>query len=491
MIRIVRSLGVALTVLLPVVASADSQVPRPRATYVMAPPQPNAPKPTDVLSGQVIYLNNCATGCTVKPGNEDASTMTSEIASKTANWTEFAWQTGEWDAVVKCVKEVYSPYNVVVTDQLPQSAYNMEIIAGDPRDIGLTSGVGGIALVSNDCSPRQNSIAFAFTSAIDVFAQEDANNRVWGMCWTASQEIAHIYGLDHEFAYLDNGDSACNDPMTYRDECGGQKFFRNRAASCGEFPPSPRPGCGPSNTCASAQNSHLKLLGLFGPGTPLTTPPMVAITSPATNGTIANGATLILSATSQRGIAKIDLFINGYQWAEVTGHAFGPNGQDTGAYTITLPNSVPDGVMDMVAKAYDDIGVETDSATVTVTKGAPCADASTCAKGQNCSAGKCFWDPATGMLGDKCTYPQACVSGLCEGTSDTDQICTMGCVVGSTDACPKGFDCLMTSGNDGVCFTQSSGGCCSVGSEPHAVYAHAFLALAVLGFAARRRRAAR
>jgi MYXO-CTERM domain-containing protein len=487
MIRIVRCLGVALVVLSSAVAGAQVARPHmPRATYIVAAPQPNAPKPTDVLTGQVIYLNNCSAGCNVKPGTEDAATMTSEIAGKAASWTEFAWQPGEWDAVVKCVKEVYSPYNVVVTDQPPQSAYNMEIIAGDPRDINLDSSIGGIALVSGDCSARQDSIAFAFTSSIDVFAQEDANNRVWGMCWTASQEIAHIYGLDHEYAYLDDNSSACNDPMTYRADCGGQKFFRNRAANCGEFGPA-RPGCGPGNTCASAQNSHLKLLGLFGPGTPLTTPPVVAVTPPA-GGTIANGATLVINASAQRGIAKIDLYINGYQWATAKGHAFGPNGQTDSAYTITLPGDVPDGVMDIVAKAYDDIGVETDSATVTVTKGAPCADASTCAKGQNCSAGKCFWDPATGMLGDSCTYPQACVSGLCEGTSDTDEICTQGCVVGSTDACPKGYDCLMTSGNDGVCFTQSTGGCCNVGSDSHAVYAHAFLALAVLGFAARRRR---
>jgi len=125
---------------------------------------------------------------------------------------------------------------------------------------------------------------------------------------------------------------------------------------------------------------------------------------------------------------------------------------------------------------------------ITVTKGAPCADATSCAKGQQCDAGKCFWDPATGQLGDDCTYPQFCVSGLCEGTSDK-QICTMPCVVGSTDACPKGYDCVQTSGTDGICFTQDSGGCCSTGStSSHAVYAHAFLALGVLAFAGRRRR---
>jgi MYXO-CTERM domain-containing protein len=482
MIRLVR--GVAALLLFCSVASAESR-PLPRLDYVERPPQ--AGVPTGVLTGQVIYLNNCAGGCTITPGNEDASMGVSEIASKTANLTEYAWNPGEWDAIVKCVKEVYSPYNVVVTDQRPQSAFNMAIVAGSPEDIGYSSGAGGVAIVSNDCSARQNSIAFAFATATPVFASEDDNNRVWGMCWVIAQETAHIYGLDHEYQFLDDNSSACNDPMTYRDDCGGQKFFRNRPANCGEFGP-PRPGCGPSNTCASAQNSHARLLNLFGPGTPITTAPSTSIVFPTSGGMISNGGAVAITSSAQRGVAKVELWINGYKWAEVNGNGFGPGGQTDTTYTIPLPGGVPDGVMDIVAKAYDDIGVEGDSAVTTVTKGAPCTDASTCAKGQQCDSGKCFWDAPTGMLGDACTYPQFCTSGLCEGTSDK-QICTMPCVVGSTDACPKGFDCVQTSGNDGICFTQDAGGCCSTGSnDSHAVYAHAFLALGVLGFAARRRR---
>jgi MYXO-CTERM domain-containing protein len=445
------------------------------------------PQPTAALEGQVIYLNNCAGGCTITPGMDDASMGKSEIATRTANLTEYAWNPGEWDQIVQCVKEVYSPYNVTVTDQRPASAFNMAIVAGAPEDIGYDPGAGGVAIVSFDCSPRQNSIAFAFASMADVFASEDAGNRVWGECWVISQEVAHIYGLDHEYAFLDDMSSACNDPMTYRDDCGGQKFFRNRAASCGEFGPA-RPGCGPNNTCSSAQNSHARLLNLFGPGTPLTTPPMVSVITPMPNTTVANGANIASSATAQRGIAKLELWINNYKWAEVKGQPFGQNGQGAGPYSMPLPGGVPDGVMDIVVKGFDDIGVEGDSATVTVTKGAPCADATTCATGQKCEAGKCFWDPPTGMLGDACTYPQFCQTGMCEGTSDK-QICTQPCVVGSTDACPMGFDCVETSGTNGICFTQDSGGCCSTGSSSSsAVYAHAFLAFGLVGFVARRRR---
>ncbi|HSN27485.1 MAG TPA: Ig-like domain-containing protein [Kofleriaceae bacterium] len=485
MVRIVRSVGVALALLSPAIASADGGPGRFNASYVTAPPQQGVP--TGVLTGQVIYLNRCAPpGCDVKVGAEDASTTTSQIASQPAHWDEFAWMPGEWDAVVKCVKEVYSPYNVTVTDTLPQSAYNMEIIAGSPGDIGYDPQAGGVALVSSDCSPRQNSIAFAFTSSIDVFAQEDNNNRVWGMCWVAAQEIAHIYGLDHEYSWVDDGTPACNDPMTYRPNCGGQKFFRNRVAKCGEFPPQPRPGCGPNNTCSSAQNSHAKLINVFGEGTPITTPPVVSITSP-TGGTVNNGAAIAVTASAQRGIALVELYINGHTWAQANGNQFDAGGQTNTSYSINLPDNVPDGVMDIMVKAYDDIQVETDSATVTVTKGQPCVDASTCAKGQLCDAGKCYWAPPTGQFGDKCDYPEFCTSGLCEGTADLT-ICTTNCVLGSTDACPKGYDCAATSATQGVCFPQASGGCCNIGSDSHAIYAHGLLALGVFGFVARRRR---
>jgi MYXO-CTERM domain-containing protein len=487
MIRVARGVA-ALLVCLPVVASADKPVQpvRPRLDYVTRPPMMD--QPTAVLDSQVIYLNNCADGCTITPGNDDAANGVSSIASTTAHLTEFAWQPGEWEAIVKCVQEVYSPYNVTVTDVRPQSVFNMAVVAGNPEDIGYAQGAGGVAVVSGDCSPRQNSIAYAFAEMADVFAQEDGGNRVWGECWVISQEVAHIYGLDHEYAYVDDNSSACNDPMTYREDCGGQKFFRNRAASCGEFGPA-RPGCGPANNCSTAQNSHARLLNIFGPGTPTTKAPEAAVLNPHPNDTIANGATVAISASAQRGVAKVELWINGYKWAEKAGNAFGPMGQTDTTYTIALPGNVPDGVMDIVVKAFDDIGIEGDSTTVTVTKGAPCADASTCADGQKCDAGKCFWDPPTGVLGDDCTYPQFCMSGMCEGTSDK-QICTQGCVVGSTDACPAGFDCVATSGNNGICFTQDSGGCCSTGGSgsSKAVYAQAGLALALVAFATRRRR---
>src|SRR5262249_16379985 len=101
------------------------------------------------------------------------------------------------------------------------------------------------------------------------------------------------------------------------------------------------------------------------------------------------------------------------------------------------------------------------------------------------ATGRCFWMPATGMLGDKCTYPQFCVSGICQGTA-TDTICTQSCLVGASDSCPAGYDCVMTDGVDGICFPPASGGCCDAG--PGGAVTHAGLAVIVGGLLVRRRR---
>lgn len=168
---------------------------------------------------------------------------------------------------------------------------------------------------------------------------------------------------------------------------------------------------------------------------------------------------------------------------------------------MTFPSGVPDSVIDIVVKAYDDILVETDSATITVTKGkAGGCDASkvnadgtidTCALGQKCqTGGKCAWDAPVGQLGDSCTYPQFCTSGLCQGTS-SQQICTETCFVSIADSCPMGFECAMTSGNNGICFPASAGGggCCSVDhTDTGALVAQGGLALGALALVFRRRR---
>jgi MYXO-CTERM domain-containing protein len=441
----------------------------------------------------IIYLDRCQPSCEITRGNNDARTNTSSIPMKqSSSVNEFRNTAGiagvaadaEWAAVVQCVKEVYSPYNVTVTDQLPGGgqAFHRAIVGGVPGDIGYNSDILGVAPLSNDCSAIDNVISFTFANAHlgDVAA---VNERILNICWTAAQESAHAYGLDHQYTFpegkLTPSHSACNDPMTYRMDCGGQKFFRNEIATCGET--SSR-AC----KCGANQNSHLKILSVFGAGTAITAAPTITLTDPLDGAMLNRGVTGM--ASSKRGVSRVELFFNGFKWAETPGVQFGARGQPSPSpYTVVVPTMLPNSIVDIKMVAYDDLGVSTDSAVVTVTKGAPCDSASTCATGQKCEAGRCFWDPPVGEIGDECSYTQFCKSGLCTGTSD-QQICTQSCIPGVADSCPSGLECVMSSANAGLCFFASSGGCCSVDGSHRAWWVQLALAAVVLAYVGRRRR---
>jgi MYXO-CTERM domain-containing protein len=445
---------------------------------------PVAPTPAAFGASNIIYLERCAGGCAVRyaPDN-DARTNTSSIPKvQLAMIGEFvnglqqkgALADAEWGQVVQCVREVYSPYGVVVTDVRPGGSYHMAIIAGQPTDIGLDPDVLGVAPLASDCRAIDNVISFTFAN------HHPPSDRVLNICWTAAQESAHAFGLDHEYAFSGNR-SACTDPMTYRTDCGGEKFFRNEPASCGEYATR---AC----KCGGVQNSHQKMLSVFGAGTPITGAPAVTMTSPVAGGSL--GRTVAAQAGSKRGVVRVEAWFNGFSWAQVDGAAFGAAGQPNPApYTLVVPTALPDGVIDVSTVAYDDLGAIASSATVTLTKGAPCTTAATCAAGQKCQAGKCLWDPPVGELGDSCTYAQFCKSLSCQGATG-HQICSQDCAVGVVDACPAGFSCSATGGSGaGTCQAADGGGCCSAGSRgPASGLAAAGLAALVVVLVRRRRR---
>ena len=437
-----------------------------------------------------LYLNRCSGGCTIIGGADDARSSTSSIAAPGSNvMTEFQNDTGQtgaaadaaWNALLTCVQEVYSPFSITVSDQLPTNgvSFTEGVVAGNPQEIGLSSDFLGVGIVYPDCSPSDNIISFSFAN--HEFGTGIA--RTYETCWTVAQETSHSFGLDHEYQFTD-GQSACSDPMTYRTDCGGEKFFRNKPAACGEY-------VARTCKCGGVQNSVAKLTQVLGAGTSSIPAPTVSIATP-TAGPITTGFSVHASAGSRRGVGKVEMWLNNHLWATAPGAAFGANGQaNPSDYTLTAPANVPNGVIDLVVKAYDDLDLETDSATVTLQMGAPCASADTCLTGQKCEAGKCFWDPPVGVLGDTCTYNEFCVTGMCQ-QSDIGQYCTQSCVVGSSDGCPPMFDCIPTSDTGGVCLPQDKGGggCCSVDGQEstRSIWAHIGLGVLALGFIVRRRR---
>ncbi|HUH00433.1 MAG TPA: hypothetical protein VML75_00480, partial [Kofleriaceae bacterium] len=183
-----------------------------------------------------------------EPGT--AELHSSSIISGTVTVREFNAGNSAWNAVVACVKAMYEPFGVEITDQDPGSTVSHfeAIVAGYPQDIGAGSGVGGVSPFS--CGIINNAITYSFANIYGGSVQD--------ICEVVAQETAHAFGLDHEYY--------CPDPMTYLYGCGA-KQFRDYNAPCGE---------GSARQCAcggSTQNSYQKILSIFGPGTP--TPPTV------------------------------------------------------------------------------------------------------------------------------------------------------------------------------------------------------------------------
>jgi hypothetical protein len=430
----------------------------------------------------VIYLERCVGGCTVmKATTNDALAGLSTVPQTpgTHTITEFRSKDGmtgaaadpEWQQLMQCVREVYSPYDVVVTDQKPtDGTYHLAIVAGFPSELGFGEDILGVAPLANNCSAQDNVYSFSFANA------HPPSLRINNLCWTVAQESAHAFGLDHTFKFTD-GRSTCNDPMTYQVDCGGQRFFRDYPAKCGEFNER-------SCHCSSTQNSHDQLLSVFGAGTPITGAPTSSIVEPAMDQPL--GASIVAQVGSVRGISRVQLYVNGFPWVEAPGAKFGRSGQpNPSMYTLELPANLPDGISDFMVRAYDDLGAVTDSAIVTRTKGAPCETAETCATGQQCNAGKCEWDPGYGETGDSCDFAAQCKSFLCIG--DDDMICSQRCSPADKTSCPMGLECIETGVEMGLCFTPSSGGCCSA-SNGRVPWLQIAGSAAIFGLLMRRRR---
>ena len=499
------SLGAAL-IAFAATAAADPAAPQklsdfPAGTWlgngrlkmVVTPAQAfNTSPPFEVSN--ILYLNRCTGGCNVTGGtiNDARQHIATYITMGPHVVTEYknnAGQIGaaadaEWNQLVQCVKEIYSPFNIVVMDTPPTGTgnYTEAIVGGQSEDVGLTQAVGGVAPAHDGCDPNDNAMSFSFANNAYYFDGGNPQYRIWEVCYVVGQESAHHYGLDHAYEFFD-GTSPCNDPMTYRSDCGGQRFFRNKAAKCGEDQVR---NC----YCGGLQNSHAKLLNVFsvGPNVALIPPPTTVINAPMANTTVPDQAVIAFQAGSKRGIEKSELYLNGYKWGEVKGAAFGPNGQlNPSNYSTKIPAGVPNSVIDIQIKSFDDLGAATMSAPVRVTKVAACTSADTCLKGQKCDAeGRCFWEPPTGKLGEACEYMQFCESNLCVQT-DSGGYCSQDCIVGAMGTCPKDFECV-AAGVSGACLpVDDGGGCCSVGG-PDAVWAHAGMSLFVLGLLMRGRR---
>jgi MYXO-CTERM domain-containing protein len=245
-----------------------------------------------------IYLNRW--GDTYYGGNDNSATNHSSIVGGGANvLSPFGGTDAQWDTVKGCVQDMFSRFNVYVTDVEPLDGDYVECaVGGRPGEVGMSGGVAGVAPYDPNCGAMTNAIVFAFS---EVYPRND--DGLQRLCETITQEVAHAFSLDHELM--------CEDPMTYLEGCGA-KEFQDVYAPCGEF--SERECmCGDPNT----QNSVQMLWEILGPGEGITPPPppddreppTLAIVSPDDGVTAQANSTvdIVATATDDIGLVTVTL----------------------------------------------------------------------------------------------------------------------------------------------------------------------------------------
>ena len=330
-------------------ASETAPAIRTLAIPVQSPPARHA-APTGPT---VLFLNRAQT--TMKAGNDDSANDVSSVVQQQglsqAMLPAFAGTDANWQKLVACMRDMYSRWNVVVTDQRPtQPGYIQAHIGGNGSEMSFQSGTGGVAPIdSQNCNNIPSAIVYVFS---DVYKTD-----VQGMCEAGAQEIGHAFSLDHEYL--------CQDPMTYLQGCGA-KTFQDVDASCGE-----------SNTRAcicgrATQNSVQILTQRLGPAIADTTPPMVTVTSPADGAMLdGNAWTIVAAATDNVAVTKIELHLDDTSGSHVS--ACGDNTLPcmTASGTTTWQLAAGSGMRTFSVWAYDAAGNVGKSASRTVTLGKP------------------------------------------------------------------------------------------------------------------------
>jgi hypothetical protein len=198
----------------------------------------------DSKPSKVIYMERHAVE--LRPGDDYAASGISSVlangANKPVKTRGFTGGDAKWKSIMTCVKKQFARFDVVVTDQRPSDDnFMMVVVGGKPTDLGITDGhhVSGLAPFNGGVIPR--AIVFGFAAAV--------GNDVRAVCETIAMEVAHAYGLDHEYL--------CKDVMTYLRGCGA-KAFVDQDAPCGEHKKRACEGGSPT------QNSYRRLVEVLG-----------------------------------------------------------------------------------------------------------------------------------------------------------------------------------------------------------------------------------
>ena len=443
------------------------RVERPRSAMMW---EPFASPPAAQVNSHSIYLNRCVDGCTVVQGTTNATTDPATSSLGRGMVSPFSRGDATWSTIVECMQEVFSAFNVEITETDPGAKPHFEIMfGGTPQQLGLSPNLGGVSPFS--CMPYiPNSLVFVF----DVWG-DDAEE----LCATAAQEIAHSFALDHTVEP--------SDPMTYF-AYKGRRRFRNEQIQCGSDcdanhrSPLGSACSGPElqfHPCAcgggaQTQNATQVIGALFGDSA--ATPPLVKIVEPRAGDKVSDGFSVATEIVDDVGVASAELRVDGVLVQSVHG----------GPYTFTGPTALADGTHTLEVAGYDNTGTP-GRARVQVVVGPGCMSSADCPEDTGtCIAGRCVAGPGSvGGLGEVCTAATDCKSWQC-ANDDGAKFCVEACKPGQ---CPSNFGCRDDGQGGGVCWPGYDEGIagCAAGRGAPPVGAIA-LGLGLLAAGRRRRR---
>ncbi|MCP4448352.1 MAG: hypothetical protein GY811_23880 [Myxococcales bacterium] len=404
-------------------------------------------------TSKIIFLNRCEGGCTISRGFNDSRTNRSTIVPP-GTYTISEWNKGDsqWEDLVSCVKALYDPYDIVITDVDPGSSVEHfeAIVAGRANEAAMDQGVGGVAPFS--CGVINNAITLNFANE-NFYSQG-----IKDICETVGQETAHAFGLEHEYL--------CTDPMTYLSGCG-YKWFQNENASCGEYSPA-------SCQCRNNQNSHRLLEDHFGVGP--NPGPNLTFVRPEANSNVSPNFVIEVSGDDYYyGLNNVEILVNGQSTGTMS----------SAPYIFNAPEGT-NGFTTIEVRGTDARGI-TSEKEIEVNVGESC-DAGGCPTGRVCFNNFCIADSSTpGGFAASCDSDDTCNSEICARDEDGVGSCTETCEL-DKGQCPDGYGCLKAGGGTNVCWpgvTEDTGCGCSSTNPGGGL---AGLLLGLLGLVYQRRR---
>lgn len=413
---------------------------------------------------RTIFVNGG--GATVLPGANDSCANTSSMVKTQTVIPPSGYTSAQWNELMTCLREVFAPYAVTVTDVEPPCGkddppFIESIVGGSYDDIQWAdppgAGTVGVAPLLGGCNVAEGAITFNLAA--------DVGNDITFLCGVVAQETAHALGLDHS--------RDCRDPMTYLPMCAPKWAFQDVDAACGEFADRPCK-CGPT------QNTHRILLETLGPADAI--PPTVAISEPADGAEVDFGFLILAEPRDETRVDRVEFYVDGTRFFV----DYDP------VYKAPTPFNLTVGSHTIKVVAVD--GHENKAeAERTVTIRAQCQTNADCPEGGECQAGRCLLP-----IGAECVAHEQCLSSLCyvEPSNPETGLCSKSCSLDDSSSCPEGSTCTKPENGTPKCLPSrgGGGGLCAAGARGAGAsggLAAGLLVLGALALAGRRARRTR